>query len=362
MSGLTPKQRLLRTLARKPVDRPPVICMGGMMNAAIVEVMRQTGHTLPEAHFDPQGMADLAGDVTEATGFENIGLPFCMTVEAEALGSRVDHGTLACEPKIAAEAYPSIRDVPLAALFSQAPAGRREVVARAAGLCARRHDDLPVVVSLTGPISTAASIVDPVSFLKDLRRAPAEATALLDRVADFLADFARLAARGGADVIAIGDPTATGEILGPNLFAAFAVPAINRLADAIHGLGLPVIVHICGDMKGCRRYIPALHAEAISTDATVSLVKLKKDYPRLTTMGNVSTFLLENDTTHRAARTAARLVKEGVDIIAPACGLSTSTRLEAIRAMTDAVRRPDDDLLAAGTGEEPATEAPSCPR
>ncbi|HWQ08569.1 MAG TPA: uroporphyrinogen decarboxylase family protein, partial [Holophaga sp.] len=167
---------------------------------------------------------------------------------------------------------------------------------------------------------------------------------------------------GGADVIAIGDPTATGEILGPNLFAAFAVPAINRLADAVHALGLPVIVHICGDMKGCRRYIPALHAEAISTDATVSLVKLKQDYPWLTTMGNVSTFLLENDTTHRAARTAARLVREGVDIIAPACGLSTSTRLEAIRAMTDAVRHPDDGLLAAGAEEGAAEEELPCPR
>jgi [methyl-Co(III) methanol-specific corrinoid protein]:coenzyme M methyltransferase len=330
--------------------------MGGMMNAAIVEVMRQTGHTLPEAHFDPRRMADLAGDVTEATGFENIGVPFCMTVEAEALGSRVDHGTLACEPKIAAEAYPSVKDVPVDRLFSHAPAGRQEVVARAAGICAERQSDLPVVVSLTGPISTAASIVDPIAFLKDLRRAPAEAMALLDRVADFLADFARLAAQNGADVIAIGDPTATGEILGPRLFAAYAVPAINRLADAIHGAGLPVIVHICGDMKGCRRFIPALHADAISTDATVSLVKLKEDFPWITTMGNVSTFLLENDTTGRAARTASRLVRQGVDIIAPACGLSTSTRLATIRAMTDAVRNPAPFLEA--DAESPEDDAP----
>ena len=34
MSGLSPKERLRRALAKKPVDRPPVICMGGMMNAA----------------------------------------------------------------------------------------------------------------------------------------------------------------------------------------------------------------------------------------------------------------------------------------------------------------------------------------
>jgi [methyl-Co(III) methanol-specific corrinoid protein]:coenzyme M methyltransferase len=33
-----------------------------------------------------------------------------------------------------------------------------------------------------------------------------------------------------------------------------------------------------------------------------------------------------------------RLVESGIDIISPACGLSTSTHLEAIRAMTNTVR------------------------
>ena len=39
MTTLTPKERLLKVLRKEPVDRPPVICTGGMMNAAIVEIM-----------------------------------------------------------------------------------------------------------------------------------------------------------------------------------------------------------------------------------------------------------------------------------------------------------------------------------
>jgi len=35
---------------------------------------------------------------------------------------------------------------------------------------------------------------------------------------------------------------------------------------------------------------------------------------------------------------AQHLVRDGVDIIAPACGLSTSTALDSIRAMTAAVK------------------------
>ena len=102
-------------LDKKLVDRPPVICTGGMMNAAIVELMQKTGLTLPEAHFSGAKMAALAEAVSEHTGFENIGVPFCMTVEAELFGSRIDHGTLACEPKIQSEAFTSLTKVEIAA-------------------------------------------------------------------------------------------------------------------------------------------------------------------------------------------------------------------------------------------------------
>ena len=90
----SPKERLLRTLAGRPVDRAPVICPGGMMNSAVVEIMEAGGRRWPEAHHDPDLMGGLAGDVQGMTGFENFGLPFCMTVEAQALGSVIDQGSL----------------------------------------------------------------------------------------------------------------------------------------------------------------------------------------------------------------------------------------------------------------------------
>jgi len=111
VGNLSPRERLLRVLRRQPVDRPPVICPGGMMNAAIVDVMTRAGHTLPAAHSDGALMSDLASDVHEHTGFENIGIPFCMTVEAEVLGSGINPGTLSCEPKIQQEAFPSVSQV-----------------------------------------------------------------------------------------------------------------------------------------------------------------------------------------------------------------------------------------------------------
>ncbi|MGB8933258.1 MAG: uroporphyrinogen decarboxylase family protein [Anaeromyxobacteraceae bacterium] len=337
MSEAAPKERLLRILGRKPVDRPAGVCMGGMMNAAIVDVMKETGHSLPRAHADAAEMAALAEDVQRATGFENLGVPFCMTVEPELLGSEVDLGTLECEPKVAREAFASVEQVEFRDVAPLARGGRIATVVEAATLLARRNPDVPVIASITGPVSTAASIVDPMSFLKELRKRRDAAHRVMDYVTRFLVEYARAAVEAGADVVAIGDPTATGEILGPQLFDEFAVRYLNEVTDAVHRFGKPVIVHICGDMSRSRALLPKLHADAISADAQVSLRALKADFG-LTTMGNVSTYLLQFGDAERVAKDARRLVAEGVDIIAPACGLSTSTALRNIRALTGAVK------------------------
>ncbi len=338
MNDASPKERLLDTLAKKTVDRPPVICTGGMMNSAIVDVMNKTGHTLPEAHFEAARMADLATGIHTETGFENMGIPFCMTVEAEVLGSVIDFGSRACEPKIARELYPSAKDVVFKDISSLLRVGRISEVAGAAELLVRHNPEQPVIGSLTGPISTAASVVDPLQFLKELRKDRDSAHRLLDYVSSFLIGFARILVDSGATAICIGDPTATGEILGPRMFDEYAVTYLNRIIDGIHASGVPVLVHICGEMKAVKGSIPLLHSDAISTDAFVNLKLLKQEYPQLTTMGNLSTILLESGDPEKVAQRTTTLVREGIDIISPACGLSTSTSLATIRAMTDTVK------------------------
>jgi [methyl-Co(III) methanol-specific corrinoid protein]:coenzyme M methyltransferase len=335
---LSPKERLLAKLNKQPTDRTPVICPGGMMNAAVVDIMKQTGHTLPEAHSNQPLMTELAADVHKYSGFENIGIPFCMTVEAEVLGSEVTYGTLACEPKITREVFASAADVKKKNINSMLNDGRVGVVLETASVLSRKYSDIPVIGSLTGPVSTAASLIDPMMILREFRKKPAECHRVMEYVTELLISFAQRLVESGASVISIADPTATGEILGPVVFRDFAVPYLNKIIDAMKQQNVPVIVHICGNLSGVWRSLPSIRASAISTDAFVSLKQLKTDFPEITTMGNLSTYLLEFGTADKVADQTRRLVDEGIDIIAPACGLSTSTSLELIRSMTGAVK------------------------
>lgn len=338
MSLLSPKDRLDRVLKKEKTDRPPVICTGGMMNAAIVDVMNKTGHTLPEAHNDAELMAELAYDVFENTGFENLGIPFCMTVEAEVLGSEIDFGSLSCEPKIEKEAFPSVTRVVFKDIEKMMNLGRIGTIVKACYHLVRKNPDIPVIGNLSGPISLSASIVDPMIFLREIRKDREGAHRVLNYVSNFLIQYAKLMVDNGARVISIGDPTATGEILGPRMFEEYAIRYLNKIIDAIRAHGAHVIVHICGNMNKVRPLLQQIRSDAISTDAMVNLVQLKRDFPDLTTMGNLSTYLLEFGHPDKVARQTVNLVHDGVDIISPACGLSTSTSLENIRAMTGVVK------------------------
>lgn len=338
MEILSPRERLIKAISGGAADRPPVICPGGMMNAAIVDVMNKTGHVLPDAHHTGDKMRDLAYDVYENTGFENFGIPFCMTIEAEALGSSIDFGSLECEPKIKKEMFPAVNEVAFLGNGAIVKTERAKAVIQTIHVLSKKYPDIPVIGSLTGPLSTAASIIDPMTFLKQLRRERESSHKVLHYVSEQLIHYAKLMADSGAAVLSIADPTATGEILGPKFFDEYAVCYLNKITDAIHEMGVPVIIHICGDVRMVKPQLLKLHSEVLSVDAFVDLKKLKYELNGMRTMGNLSTYLLEFQKADEVFVHAKRLMSKNIDILAPACGLSTSTPLANILAFTSAVK------------------------
>jgi [methyl-Co(III) methanol-specific corrinoid protein]:coenzyme M methyltransferase len=311
-----------------------------MMNSAVVEVMEIGGHVLPEAHHDWSLMTGLAEDVKNLTGFENFGLPFCMTIEPEALGSDVNFGSIKCEPKIAKEAFESVASFEPSAGSSVVDSPRGRAVLNSVAALSKRHSDVPVIGSLTGPISSAASLVDPMTFLKQLRKDREGAHKVLESVSAQLVDFGLKMAESGAAAVCVNDPTATGEILGPSMFEEFALTHINDVIEGVRKAGIPVIVHICGDIRTVAKHLSALKCEAVSFDAMVNLAKFKAENPHFAVMGNLSTYLLEFSDPEKIQRAAESLLRQRIDIKAPACGLSTSTPLANIRAFTETVKQP----------------------
>ena len=225
------KERLLGVLGGKAIPEVPCICPGGMMNAIVVDLMDRCGIAWPEAHTDPVMMAELARAVYDHEMFENYGVPFCMTVEAETLGAPVDMGNRECEPHVSGYVIDGVErwaELPEPDLSR----GRARVVIEAIERLKRTgKEGVPIIGNLTGPLSLATSLADPIDFYKSLRRKNEAAHALMRRVTDMLTAFGTAQAAAGADVLAISDPSGTGEILGARYFREFAVRYLNDLIN-----------------------------------------------------------------------------------------------------------------------------------
>ena len=340
---LTEKERLDKALHNEVVDRPPCICPGGMMNMITTDLMDVCGITWPEAHTDAEMMAKLALASYEQGCFENVGVPFCMTVEAEAMGAEVTMGTRNFEPHVTAYAANSVKEWKNLGRADMNK-GRAKVVLDAIRILKDMNLSVPIIGNLVGPISTASSVVDPVPFYKELRKNREDAHAFMTFVTEQLIEFANAMIEAGADVIAISDPSGTGEILGPKFFEEYAVKYLNMLPDGIENKNAGTIVHICGQMRSVYKQIDMVHADALSFDAVVPMKEARANLGNRVLMGNVSTFALEFGNEERIEKLTKFCVKGGSNIISPACGLGTKSPLANIQAILKTLKMDEAEF------------------
>jgi [methyl-Co(III) methanol-specific corrinoid protein]:coenzyme M methyltransferase len=331
------RERLLRVLARQPVDRAPVICTGGSMTATPEEVVALSGYTLPEAHGDAAAMAGLALAAARITGFESVGVPLCVTVEAEVFGAEINLGDARTEARIVREPYASVVDVVRTPVEDLLRRGRVQISVEAVRRLAETAGDLPIIANLIGPVSVAAAVVEPTAFLRELRTRPIETAALSAHATDFLIAWSRQLIAAGADAIAIHEDTTTPALVGPRTFETAVFPHLQRLVAAIHEAGGRVLLHMCNALGKSAASVARLGVDAYIPDASLTAAELREALPGVALVGNISTFLLHQGQPRGIARLAARLAGPGgFDALSPTCGMSSITPLENILAMTGA--------------------------
>ena len=155
---MNPRERLLGALNGGALDRVPCICPGGMMNMIVTELMEKTNIVWPDAHTDVDMMSELAKSVYEYGMFENYGVPFCMTVEVEAMGAEVNLGDTKFEPRVISYVLDTVSG------FNKLKkldinSGRPKVSIEVIQKLKNNDDQVPIIGNLSGPISVASSLI-----------------------------------------------------------------------------------------------------------------------------------------------------------------------------------------------------------
>jgi len=214
------------------------------------------------------------------------------------------------------------------------------VVCEAIKILKGQNDEVPVIGNITGPLSVVTSVIEPIGFYRSIRTKNEEVHAAMDHINRGLLDFALAQVEAGCDLITISDPSGTGEILGPTFFEELVVSSINEIIDGVRKVypHFPFIVHICGQMRKVFPQLKKIHANAFSFDAVVNMKEAKRALSPTPIMGNVSTFGLELKNEEKAGALTRAAIKNS-DIIAPACGLGMTTKIENIQAILNTVKQ-----------------------
>lgn len=338
---LNQKERLISILKRVPTERRTFIAPGGAISMAVLEVMEKTDCYLPEAHSDAEKMAKLAISTNRLTSAENVGVPFCTTVEAEAMGSTVELGTKEKRPKITAYALEGMADIDRLSPIDP-DKGRARVCVEAVKLIRKKVLDVAIVANLAGPVSLAASLIDPGLFTEAIRNDKDKAQELIKLTTKNLIKFGDAMLEAGADVICIAEAASALEVIDQSAFKAFVLPYVNEMADHFQdAFGAQSIVYFCGDAMRFGDTLSDVSAAAIGIDSVADVKTVKSLARCKAIMGNVDVELLEHGEANAVFRAGMQSLIDGVDIVSPACGIGLKTPIANARSLIRAVMRSD---------------------
>jgi len=334
---MTPKERLFNALNDRPIDRIPTFC-SGCSQTVTVESMEAIGVYWPGAHSDPKMMAELSASTYPLTGLEIVGVPYCLSVEAEALGCHTEFGSRRDSiPQVTGTPYTDSEEIEFTEAFLDTK--RVPVVLKAISLLKEREGDtLPVVAGMTGPFTLAGHLSGIEPMLKGLIRKPDKYRAFIELTTRVGSAYGRALVEAGADVVSIADPSASSDIISPRMFRGFVKPAIAEMVKAINASSF---LHICGNSTPILGDMAETGVDSISISDKVDIQKAKELVAgKAKITGNISTtvtLLLKGP--QDVTQECAAAIEAGVDILAPSCGIAPVTPNENIRALAEAARQ-----------------------
>ncbi len=123
--------------------------------------------------------------------------------------------------------------------------GRTQIYLDAIKKASTEITDRPVLAGMIGPFSLAARLLDVTEIMMDCYDDPDMVHTVLEKVAEFLCEYAKAYKAAGANGIVMAEPVAG--LLSPTLEEEFGSPYVKKIVDAVQTDDFAVIYHNCGD-------------------------------------------------------------------------------------------------------------------
>ncbi len=253
---------------------------------------------------------------------------------AETLGCTVAEGSIDIQPYVTDFPCKKKKDVKnISVPDSLLESRRTSVVLDAVGIL-KEHvgEDVPVVAGLVGPAGLASMLAGMKNYLMWFVTNPEVVEELMGTLNEACIEYANGLLERGADAVTLIDSEAGPDIIAPQMFETSVFPLYRKFCREVTGLK---ILHMCGDATAVLDSLANVGFDGISIEEKVSVSFAKEIVGnRVRLIGNVSpsdTLLAKGP--DEVMIEARACLEDGIDILAPGCGLAPHTPLENIKAL-----------------------------
>jgi uroporphyrinogen-III decarboxylase len=243
-------------------------CQGDNLEEIPAEISQKIGVTFPEAHTSSKHMALLAREFKNFTNNTVCIVPFCSTVEAEALGGIIKLGNEKAGPRVESYVFNSIEELNDVKKIDLSSKRIKEVLD-----CIKMLSSEGEVVSLNaeGPFTIISALIDPMIFYKGIRKNKDTIDSFLKVIEDSIVDYITEGVRRGAKIISYGDPVGAMDIVGPKVYEQVSAKStyniLKRLEKELKG---KAIIHLCGKTSTAFDKLGLSEASKIEFDDEIS--------------------------------------------------------------------------------------------
>ncbi|MCC6189115.1 MAG: uroporphyrinogen decarboxylase family protein [Anaerolineales bacterium] len=203
-------------------------------------------------------------------------------------------------------------------------------------------DEVIVTVTAWGPFTLAGQMYGVEPFMKATLKKKEEVHKMLDFATRLIKQFyAPLLEERVIPMLALADPTGSGDLISDRMFRAFSLPYLTPLIAWAKEQGAYTWLHICGNTADKLASIAETGADCFSLDYKVDLRQAKQSVgDKITLAGNIDPVSILNQKGPAEVRAAAQACIDaarqgGGFILTSGCDLPPTVPADNLRAMLD---------------------------
>ena len=205
-------------------------CVGDNFEQIPKEIIEELKLKFPDLHKNSKDMVKLSIELKKHNNDSLCRVPFCVTVEAEALGADIKLGDEKIGPRVNEYAFNNLEELKNIKEIDFT-VGRIQCVLEAVESLSNQEEI--AVLNVEGPMTIISSLVDPVVFYKGIRKNREIIDGFIKIIENSVVKYMLEGISRGASIISYGDPAGDLDIVGPKIYKEISGKATINILKTV---------------------------------------------------------------------------------------------------------------------------------